>query len=260
MGRLAYEDGNSVDLDLWEKGTTAYWSAHGLVCTPATSAETNEARRVAASRATAVPGHATPVDMYIDPVCPYTWIASRWLLEVEKQRDIDLRLHVMSLRMLNEDRVVDEAYRTNLNTSFGPSRVATAVWVHHGPDALRSWHTAFGSQIFDHWRYPDPEEYQAAAEHALAAVGLPVGLARAAWLEEYDEPLRRSHTEGATSVGVDGGTPVMHINGAAFFGPVLNAIPRGDDAVRLFDSVRLLAGCPDFHELKRTRTAPPDFA
>ena len=91
MGRLAYEDGNSVDLDPWEKGTTAYWSAHGLVCTPATSAETNEARRVAVSRATAVPGHAIPVDLYVDPVCPYTWIASRWLLEVEKQRDIDLR-------------------------------------------------------------------------------------------------------------------------------------------------------------------------
>jgi Mycothiol-dependent nitroreductase Rv2466c len=259
MGELAYQDGNSVDLELWERGTTAYRSAHGLLSNQATSA-TNEARRVAALRAMLGPGRSIPVDLYIDPVCPYTWIASRWLLEVAKQRDIDLRLHVMSLRMLNEHRVVDEGERARIDNSFGPSRIATAVWVHHGEDALRTWHTAFGTRIFNHWRWPDHEEYQAAAVHALGVADLPAGLACAAASAEYDVPLRRSHSEGVTPVGVDGGTPVVHINGAAFFGPVLNAIPRGADAVRLFEGIRLLAGCPDFYELKRTRTAPPDVA
>jgi hypothetical protein len=199
------------------------------------------------------------VALYVDPVCPYTWVASRWLIEVERQREIDLELHVMSLRMLNENRVVDPDYRAIIEASSGPARVATAVRVNHGPEALRAWHTAFGLQIFDHWRYPDRAELHAAAEHALAATGLPVALAGVADSTQYDEALRRSHTAGAAPVGAEGGTPVIHIDGAAFFGPVLNAIPRGADAVRVFEGVRLLAGCRDFYELKRTRTEPPRF-
>jgi hypothetical protein len=138
--------------------------------------------------------------------------------------------------------------------------VAAAVCVTFGPKALRAWHTEFGSRIFDRWRYPDPAEYDAATTQALAATGLPVELARVAHSTEYDEPLRRSHIEGTAPVGVDGGTPVVHVDGAAFFGPVLNAVPREADALRVFDGVRLLAGCPDFFELKRTRTTPPVFA
>jgi hypothetical protein len=198
------------------------------------------------------------VDLSVDPVCPYTWVA-RWLLDVERQRELDLRFHVMSLRMLNENRIVDEGYRATINGSVGPSRVATAVSVHHGREALRAWHTAFGSQIFDRWRYPSPTEYLAAAAHALVETGLPARLAEAADTEEYDEPLRRSHDEGTARVGVDGGTPVVHIDGAAFFGPVLNAIPASEDAARLFEGACLLAGCGGFFEIKRTRTAPPDF-
>jgi hypothetical protein len=187
-------------------------------------------------------------------------VASRWLLEVERQRDIDLSFHVMSLRMLNENRFVDPDYQAVIEVSSGPSRVAAAVCGIYGPAALRAWHTAFGSRIFDHWRYPERAEYDAATQDALVATGLPVELARVADTTEYDEQLRRSHLEGTAPVGVDGGTPVVHVDGAAFFGPVLNAIPRGAEALRLFDGVRLLAGCPDFFELKRTRTAPPVFA
>lgn len=255
MRKVAREDG--PDLDLWERATTAYLSAAGLATDPGVSARTEDARRLAPSNGHGV---STRMDLYVDPVCPYTWLVSRWLLEVEQQRDLDLRYHVMSLRMLNEDRVVDEQYRRNIEQTSGPSRVAAAVSVHHGPDALRAWHTAFGAQIFDHWRYPEREEYVAASEHALAVAGLPTELANAAGSAEYDEPLRRSHAAGVAAVGVDVGTPVVHLDGVAFFGPVLNAIPRGHDAVRLFDGLRLLAGCPDFFELKRTRTAPPNLA
>ncbi|SDI19920.1 hypothetical protein SAMN05192558_101177 [Actinokineospora alba] len=239
------------DLALWDRATTAYLRAAGLAAEPGIGERTEQARRLAD------PPSATPrVDLYIDPVCPYTWLVTQWLLEVERLRDLDLRYHVMSLRMLNESRVVDGRYRRAVDNSSGPSRVAAAVLVRHGPEALRAWHAAFGAAIFDHWRYPDAQEYVSASKHALTVAGLPTELV-AADSAAVEEALRRSHTEGVTPVGADAGTPIVHLDGVAFFGPVLNAVPRGDDAVRLFDAARMLAQCPDFFELKRTRTAPP---
>jgi len=199
------------------------------------------------------------VDLYFDPVCPYAWIGSRWLVEVERQRALDLRFHVMSLRMLNEDRDIDPSYRRTVDRSIGPSRVATAVAVHFGEHVLPDWYSAFGDIIFDHWRYPEPSEYQRAIDIALEQVGLPLWLGSAADSAEFDDALRRSHDAGVAPVGGDAGTPIVHIDGAAFFGPVLNSIPRGDDAARLFDGARLLASVPDFFELKRSRTAAPVF-
>ena len=140
----------------------------------------------------------------------------------------------------------------------GPSRVATAVAERHGPEALRAWHREFGDRIFDHWRYPSPREYRAASLDALVATGLPTDLADAATSDTYDDALRRSTDEAVLPVGLDVGTPIVHVDGAAFFGPILNAVPRKDAALRLFDGMRLLAASPDFFELKRTRTAPPD--
>jgi len=249
-----------ADLRLWESRATAYRRSAGrAVSSAADSPRTDDALRGHPAAAGGSPRSTVRVDLYVDPVCPYTWVASRWLIEVERQRDIELTLHVMSLRMLNEGRVVDADYGANLEASSGPSRVAAAVRVAHGADALRAWHTAFGSRIFDRWRYPERAEYEAATEAALMATGLPVSLAAVADSTEYDEPLRRSHLEGTAPVGVETGTPVVHIDGAAFFGPVLNAVPRGADALRVFDGVRLLTRCPDFFELKRTRTQPPVF-
>jgi hypothetical protein len=251
-----------ADLEQWESVGAAYRrSVTGrATASDEDSSRTDEARRALGAATDRQPRSSVRVDLYVDPICPYTWVASRWLLEVERQRDIELRLHVMSLRLLNENRFVDADYQANIDVSSGPARVAAAVRVTYGPEALRAWHTAFGSRIFDRWRYPDRAEYDAATEHALVATGLPVELARVAESTEYDEQLRRSHIEGTAPVGVDGGTPVVHIDGAAFFGPVLNAVPRGADALQVFDGVRLLAGCSDFFELKRTRTAPPVFA
>ena len=246
---------DGMDLRLWDEVTTAYRRAEGHLG-EVDRADTDAARRAAGTPA----ARARPrVDLYLDPVCPYTWVASRWLAEVERQRRLDLTYHVMSLRLLNEHRVLDEGYRASIESSDGPSRIATAVWVRHGPAALRAWHTAFGTRIFDRWRYPAPEEYAAASTQALASVGLPATLAEAAGSAAYDEPLRRSHEEGVRPVGVDSGTPVIHLDGAAFFGPVLNAVPRGAEALRIFDGFRLLAGAHEFFELKRTRTRPPDL-
>ncbi|NUR99998.1 MAG: disulfide bond formation protein DsbA [Kribbellaceae bacterium] len=192
--------------------------------------------------------------LYVDPICPYTWLVACWLREVSERRELDVRYHVMSLGMLNEGR--NDDYTRNLHA--GPSRVATAIVETEGRDAFRTWHGAFGNLIFDEWRYPAPAEYHDACEAALAEAGLPRALLQAAGTTEYDDALRRSHDEGTLPVGVDGGTPVIHLDGVAFFGPVLNAVPRGDDALRLFDGVRLLANSPDFFELKRTRSTPPD--
>jgi hypothetical protein len=247
--------------ELWERVTTAYHVAAGTLAEPAAGSNfrTEEARRRAAARAQARASSAVTVDLYVDPVCPYTWLAACWLREVERHRELDLRYHVMSLRMLNEQRVTDDGYRESVEGSIGPSRVATAVWTHYGPDALRRWHTAFGSVIFDRWRYPTPEEYRTAATLALRSAGLPLDLVEAADSDRYDPALRRSHQEGIEPVGVEAGTPVIHLAGVAFFGPVLNAVPTPAQALALFDGVRHLTGCRDFFELKRTRTSPPLF-
>lgn len=239
------------DLALWESVTTAYRTkVDGHAPPPGSNRRTEAAR----ARLTAARGPTTVVDLYIDPVCPYTWVVTCWLREVGRLREVDVRHHVMSLHLLNEGGVLHHRYRGMV----GPSRVAAAVTTHHGPEALRAWHGEFGDRIFDHWRYPSPREYRAATHGALVATGLPSGLADAAEVDDYDDTLRRSTDEAILPVGLDVGTPVIHVDGAAFFGPILNAVPLGDAALRLFDGIRLLTGCQDFFELKRTRTSPPD--
>ena len=200
------------------------------------------------------------VDFWFDPVCPYSWTASRWLREVEQRRPLRVRHHVMSLFLLNEHRTdVTADYRRNVESSRGPSRVATAAATRFGEQVLDAWYTAFGELVFDHWRRPSSAEYHVAVRAALAGVGLPGDLEDAMESDEHDEALRRSHASGVAPIGGEVGTPIVHIDGVAFFGPVLNAIPRGDDAVRVFDGARLLAGYPQFFELKRTRVRPPVF-
>lgn len=201
----------------------------------------------------------TPVvDVWVDPACPYTWIARRWLDEVRRQRPLEVRHHVMSLYLLDEGRELPAAKQAVLDRTRGPARVATAVVAVAGEDALPPFLTAFGEAMVEHWPYPPPTEVITRATlSGLRRAGLPEHLALAGETTEQDAALRRSHDAGVGPVGRDAGTPVLHIDGRAFFGPVLNSIPRGADALRIFEAARSLVAFGDFFELKRTRTGVP---
>lgn len=195
------------------------------------------------------------VDMWFDPLCPWAWLTSRWLLEVEQVRPVTVRFNLMSLAMLNEDKDIPEEYQKLLAPGRGIGRVVMAAQVAHGDDVVGGLYTELGRRI----HHEERERDRAMVSEALAAVGLPTELVDAWDDESLDAKVRASHERGIGLVGMDVGTPVVRIGEVAFFGPVVTPAPTGEDAGKLWDGAVLVASTPGFYELKRTRDEKPRF-
>jgi DSBA-like thioredoxin domain len=206
----------------------------------------------------------TPVDFWFDPVCPWTWLTYRWMLEVRKARPVVVSWHVMSLAILNEARIneLPEPIRDLMGRAWAPVRVLTAVQKSFGSDVLDALYTALGTR----YHLQQQPKTQATIEAALGEIGLPAALADAGNSNAYDDALRESHGDGIALVGAEVGSPIIAVPGPdlasgkiAFFGPVVTPAPKGEQAARLWDGTLAVASTPGFYEIKRTRTAGPVF-
>lgn len=208
-----------------------------------------------------------PVDFWFDPLCPWAWLTSRWVLEVERLRPIEPRWHIMSLAVLNEDKEVPEEYRRMLADAMKPVRVLAAAAAKYAGEAeggesavLGALYTEIGVRLHNQGRRGEP--LRDVLAESLRAAGFDEQLTDAMDGTEFDEAIRRSHAEGIGLVGEEVGTPVIRVGGEqqiAFFGPVISPTPRGEAAARLWDGVVLVAGTDGFFELKRSRTRDPIF-
>jgi hypothetical protein len=199
------------------------------------------------------------VQFWFDPLCPWAWITSRWMLEVEKVRPVHTQWRIMSLAYLNliqhEGKGLSEEYLERMNRAWGPVRVCAAAAQYSGPDVLGPLYTAIGTRFHNQGRREDP----ATIPEALAEVGLPAPLADAAESTEFDQLIKDSHHEAFDDVGVDVGTPVIRIRGKSMFGPVITPAPRGEAAGELWDGLVLVIKADGFFELKRSRDRKPSF-
>jgi 2-hydroxychromene-2-carboxylate isomerase len=208
---------------------------------------------------TAQPDAVEKVQFWFDPLCPWAWITSRWMLEVQRVRPVLTEWRIMSLAYLNliqhEGEGLSEEYLERMARAWGPVRVCAAAANYRGPEILGPLYTAIGTRLHNQGRREDP----AVIPEALAEVGLPKSLASAAESTEFDEAIKASHHEAFDDVGLDVGTPVIRINGNALFGPVITPAPKGEAAGRLWDGLVLVAETDGFFELKRTRDRKPSF-
>lgn len=206
-------------------------------------------------------------DLWFDPLCPWAWLTSRWLLEVTAVRPVTVRWHVMSLAILNAGTELSEDYARWLELAWGPARVVNAARLEYGPHVVPELYTALGRRLHVEGRgrqITTQAEQDELLRESLLEAGLTTDLVAVAVSEKYDADLYASHEAGVGPVGTDVGTPIIHVPGPdgesiAFFGPVVSPAPKGEEAGRLWDGTLLVAGTPGFFEIKRSRSHGPLF-
>lgn len=192
-------------------------------------------------------------DFYFDPACPWAWMTSRWMMQVQQVREVDVRWHQMSLWALNEERDIPAEYREMMHAIQPMSRVLRRAIDEHGDEVAKPLYDALGERIHRQGR----KDYDAVTAEALAEVGLPESLLQAGQDESLDDALRARKDAVVKLVGDDVGTPTIAVDGVAFFGPVVTPAPTGEEAGRLWDGCVLVAGVDGFFELKRSRDRDP---
>lgn len=196
------------------------------------------------------------VDFWFDATCPFAWITSRWIKEVEKVRDIDVKFHIMSLAVLNEGRDLNPDYRATIDKAWLPARAATWIRERHGDEAVDKFYTLVGTKIHNEGN----RDFPVVLSEAVKEMNLSDAdeILAGAQTDELDDKMRQSHQEGISKVGDDVGTPIVAFEGTAFFGPVMTRIPKGEQAGKIFDGAVALASYEYFYEIKRSRNTAPD--
>lgn len=208
------------------------------------------------------------LQFYFDPVCPWAYITSRWVVEVQQQRNYDVSWKFISLFMINDERGYGEGNKAWRDAHFAGLqglRVASAARAAAGNDAVAAVYTALGKAIHADKRRP---EESGGMKNLLRAVLTEAGLnpdwSNSADDELHDEVIRFETKTALEATGKDVGTPIIIFNPgtpdqASFFGPVISKIPRGTDALRLWDAVYTIATTSGMAELKRSLRAAPSF-
>lgn len=193
----------------------------------------------------------TSVEFFFDPVCPFAWIGSQWIREVARQRSIDLQFRLMSLAVLNEDPADPYEQAKGLDSAWRPVRVGAALAEARGEAILDDYLAEFGQRF----HALGVRGRDKVIQDSLAALDA-TDLYSAADDRSWDDAVRESHHKALAAIGEGVGTPALHVDGAAIFGPIFTKAPRGEDALQVFDAVTLLMRHSPFLELKRAVQAP----
>ena len=209
------------------------------------------------------------LDFFFDPVCPWAWITSRWVVEVQEHRNYTVSWKFISLKILNQDKMDYSAmpvgYKDVHAAGTSCLRVAAKARSAAGNDAVAKVYTALGFSLHNK---QERELFVADIEGHIAGLlksaGLHVEWASAVHDETFDRLIADETALGLGRAGKDVGTPIITFNPgglkeASFFGPVISTIPRGEEATKLWDAIETIATSSDMAELKRSLRARPNF-
>jgi predicted DsbA family dithiol-disulfide isomerase len=197
----------------------------------------------------------TKAEFWFDPMCPWAFITSRWILEVEKVRDIEVSWNIFSLPHLNKDREMSDKYVAIFANSWSCARVIKAVENQFGKEKTLPLYTAISTRIHVQKESVSTDLLM----DALKEIGIDTKIVQEMNNSDWDKEIIESHERGIKIVGNDVGTPIIAINGIGFFGPVISPAPKGEEAGKLWDGVVLSGSYPGFFEIKRSRTVGPIF-